>query len=139
MGYYMEMTESKFNIKKENFGQTLEALKSVFVPENMSAADYIGGNVYPHFAWVNTDVVLNSETLGEALEEIRYDPKYNSNGDICGVEFTGEKYGDEKIFFAALAPYVESGSYVGFVGEDDCEWQWVFNDGAVEKVYMSEN
>jgi hypothetical protein len=103
----------------------------------MTVYDYYMGERYPHFRWVNTDVVLNSETLGEALEEIRYAPKYNGNGDICVVEFTGEKYGDEKIFFAALAPYVESGSYISFVGEDDSEWQWVFNDGKVEKVDMS--
>ena len=133
MGYCMEMTDSKFEIKKENFKKALESLKSVFIPENMTCYDYICGKPYPHFSWVDTQIVLESETFEDALKEIRYIPKYNNDGDICSVEFTGEKYGDEKIFFKALAPYVESGSYIAFEGENGFEWEWFFNDGKVEK------
>lgn len=135
MGYYIEMTDSKFKIKKENFEKALENLKSVFVPENMNCCDYIYGKQYPHFSWVNTDEVLRSTTLGDALEEIRYEPEYNNNGDICNVEFTGQKYGSEKVFFNALAPYVESGSYIAFEGEDGDKWKWSFNDGKVAQIY----
>ena len=134
MGYYMEMTDSKFEIKKENFENALENLKSVFIPENMNCCDYIGGKEYPHFSWVDTRSVLESKSLGEALEEIRYKPKYNDSGDICNVEFTGEKYGSEKVFFNALAPYVENDSFIAFKGEDEFEWEWFFNDGKVEKT-----
>jgi hypothetical protein len=113
----------------------LEALKSVFIPENMNCRDSLGNGRYrPHFSWVDTDVVLRSKTLGDALKEIRYNPQYNSNGDICNVEFTGEKYGCENVFFKALAPYVESGSYITFEGEDGDRWEWSFNDGEVEKI-----
>ena len=135
MGYCIEMTDSKFKIKKENFEKALENLKSVFIPDNMTCYNYIGGKKYPHFSWVETKVVLESKTLEEALEEIRYTPEYDSNGDICNVEFTGEKYGDEKIFFNALAPYVEDESYIAFEGEDEVEWKWIFNDGKVEQIY----
>lgn len=135
MGYFMEMTDSKFEIKKENFKKALESLKSVFVPENMNCYDYIGGKQYPHFSWVNTDSVLRSRSLGNALAEIRYEPEYNDNEDICNVEFTGQKYGSEKVFFNALAPYVESGSYIAFEGEGGDKWEWQFNDGKVEQVY----
>lgn len=134
MGYYIEMTDSKFEIKKENFKKALENLKSVFIPENMNCRDYVGSKYYPHFSWVDTDSVLKSNTLGNALEEIRYEPEYNDNGDICNVEFTGQKYGSEVVFFNALAPYVESGSYITFEGEDGNTWKWSFNDGKVEKI-----
>lgn len=135
MGYCIEMIDSKFEIKKENFEKALENLKSVFILENMTSYDYICGKKQPHFMWVNTKVVLESKTLEEALEEIRYTPEYDSNGDICNVEFIGEKYGDEKIFFNALAPYVEDESYIAFEGEDEVEWKWIFNDGKVEQIY----
>lgn len=135
MGYYIDMTDSKFEVKKENFEKALESLKSVFVPENMNCRDYIFGKEVPHFSWVDTDSVLKSKTLGEALEEIRYVPQYNNNGDICSVKFIGQKSGCEKIFFNALAPYVESGSYIAFEGEDDYTWEWQFNDGNVEQIY----
>lgn len=134
MGYYIEMTDSKFEIKKENFEKALKSLKSVFVPKNMNCCDYICGKQYPHFSWVDTHSVLRSKTLGEALEEIRYEPEYNDNGDICNVEFTGQKYGSENVFFNALAPYVESGSYIAFEGEDGDIWEWSFNNGKVEQI-----
>lgn len=131
MGYCIKMTNSNFAIKKENFEKALKNLKDIFTPENMTCYDSIGGKRYFHFRWVNTETVLESEELGEALEEIRYTPEYNENGDICDVEFTGEKYGDEEIFFKALAPYIESGSYLCFEGEDGDIWKWVFEDGKV--------
>ena len=134
MGYYIEMTDSKFEIKKENFEKALESLKSVFVPKNMNCCDYIGGNEYPHFSWVNTKDVLESNHIVEALEEIRYTPKFDDNGNICNVEFTGQKYGSENVFFNALAPYVESGSYIAFEGEDGDTWEWSFNDGKVKQI-----
>ena len=132
MGYCIEMTDSNFVIRKENFAKALESLKRVFVPENMTCYDRIDGKRYPHFRWVNTKPVLESVTLSEAMKEIRYLPAPNIDGDICDVEFTGEKYGDEEIFFKALAPYVESGSYICFMGEDDSEWKLIFNNGEVE-------
>lgn len=134
MGYCIEMTDSNFVINKENFAKALESLKSVFVPENMTCYDRIEGKRYPHFRWVNTKTVLESVTLADAMKEIRYIPIFNIDGDICDVEFRGEKYGDEEIFFKALAPYVESDSYICFMGEDDSEWKWVFDNGEVKYV-----
>lgn len=134
MGYCIEMTESKFAIKKENFDKALQALKAVFIPENMTCYNYIGDKQNPHFSWVNTKPVLESTKIGSALEEIRYIPTYNDNGDICDVEFTGEKSGDEKVFFKALAPYVESGSYLCFKGEDENTWKWIFDNGKVKCI-----
>ena len=72
MGYCIEMKDSKFIVKNENFQKALESLKSVFIPENMTCKDYIDGIEYPHFSWVRNETVLNSETLEEALQEIRY-------------------------------------------------------------------
>lgn len=135
MGYYIDMTDSKFEIKKENFKKALENLKSAFIPENMNCCDYIGGKQYPHFSWVDTESVLKSRSLGNALAEIRYEPVYDDNDDICNVEFTGQKYGSEEVFFNALAPYVESGSYIAFEGEDGDTWEWQFEDGKVRQVY----
>lgn len=127
MGYCIEMTESKFTIKKENFTNALNDLKNVFVPENMTTYDYYDGKRHPHFSWVSTESVLESKSLEEALKEIRYQPVFDDAGNICDIEFTGQKYGDEEIFFKALAPHVESGSYLRFKGEDGDTWTWDFD------------
>lgn len=131
MGYCIEMTDSNFIIRKENFDKALESLKSIFLVGNMTCKDYVCGNIIPHFRWINTQTVLESKSLKDALIEIRYKPKFNKSGDIMNVKFTGEKYGDEDIFFHALAPYVESGSYIDFEGEDEATWKWLFENGEV--------
>ena len=135
MGYCIEQTDSNFIIKKENFRDALNNLKAVFTPDKMTCIDYIRGKKIPHFSWVSTDIVLDAETLEEALEEIRYNPIFNGNGDIINVEFIGEKYGDEEIFFTALAPFVEKDSYISFEGEDGCKWTWWFNGKEVRQSY----
>jgi hypothetical protein len=134
MGYCIEMTDSNFIIRKEKFTNALESLKGVFIPENMTCYDYVNGKKYPHFSWVVTKTVMDSISLKEAMIEIRYTPIYNIDGVICNVEFTGEKYGVEEIFFNALAPYVESGSYICFEGEDYSTWKWIFENGKVNQV-----
>lgn len=136
MGYCIEQTDSNFIIKKENFRDALNNLKAVFTPDKMTCIDYIWGKELPHFSWVNTDIVLDAETLEEALVEIRYKPILNDSRDIINVEFIGEKYGDEEIFFAALAPFVEKDSYISFEGEDGCKWTWCFNGKEVRQSYI---
>lgn len=129
-GNCIEMTESNFAIKKGNFEAALKSLKDVFVLENMSCYDYVSGKgkKYPHFSWVITENVLESTNLREALSEIRFTAVYDQDGNICNVEFTGEKYGDEEIFFNALAPYVEPGSYLRFKDKDGNTWKWLFEN-----------
>lgn len=136
MGYYMDIIDRNFIIKKENFDKALFALKKVFIAENMSCRTYNKNDriIEAHFSWVSTENVLKSKKLEKALQEIRYNPIYDENGDICNVEFTGEKYGDEEIFFKALAPYVETNSYLEFLGEDESRWKWEFTNGNVKYI-----
>lgn len=54
-------------------------------------------------------------------------------GDITGIHFDMEKIGDEDKLFAAIAPYVRSGSFLELVGEDGERWRWVWHDGTFEK------
>ena len=137
MGYFIEQTDSNFIIKKENFKDALNNLKAVFTPDKMTCIDYLQGEEYPHFSWVDTNTVLDSETLEEALVEIRYNPIFNDSGDIINVEFLGQKYGDEEIFFTALAPFVEKDSYISFEGEDERKWTWYFNGKEVRQSYKN--
>lgn len=131
MGYCVTVADSKFIIKKENFEKALSCLKSVFIPANMTCYEYVDGKKLPHFSWVETESVLNANTLEKALEGIRYMPIVDNN-NIVNVKFIGDKYGDEEIFFNALASYVEKESYISFLGEDNKKFTWVF-DGNTAK------
>lgn len=135
MGYFMDQRDTKFTIKKENFEAALKALKDLFRDErNMPIYDWINGTKHPHFSWVSTKEVLDSESLCQALSAIRWSPDVDSNEDINYITFEGEKSGNENIFFATIAPYVENGSYIGMEGEDGYLWRWVFNNGEVKET-----
>jgi hypothetical protein len=61
------------------------------------------------------------------------DEPAKETGDITGLEFTGEKYGDCPLLFTTLAPYIEAGSVIEYHGEDGDKWRYVF-DGKTIKV-----
>lgn len=132
MGYCIELISNQFFMKKENFGKALIAFKKCFTEENMTCSDSTG----KHFRWVSTKAALNSSTIDEALEAIRYIPIKDENENIQKLKFTGQNCGDEEIFFDALAPYIETGSYLSFRGEDGNKWTWKFINGKLdEEVY----
>lgn len=131
MGYRIAIADNKLAINKVNFTKALDALKSLFTSENFTCTDY--GKDCQHFSWINTKTVLESKTLGEAMEGIRFSPLYDPDGNITGVDFTGENDGDESIFLNALAPYVVSDSHISFVGEDGNMWKWIFRNGKVSR------
>ena len=79
MGYNITMIDCNFCIKKENFGKALVSLKSVFTDENMTCSNVVTSaarciTVEKHFSWVNTEAVMKSNTLAEALTAIRFFP-----------------------------------------------------------------
>ena len=59
----------------------------------------------------------------------------NPKGEIVNLEFDGEKSGDEDILFRAIAPFVESGSFIEMRGEDGCQWRCLFHKGELHEIY----
>lgn len=122
MGYCMSMTESKFNVKKENIGYALDAVKSLAKENN-------------HLSWVDSQTVIEADTFEEAMEEFRYDVIVDENGNANYICFIGEKLGDDEDLFSVIAPFVESGSYIEMCGEEGEFWKWRFKDGKFSTVY----
>ena len=124
MGYYMHVEESSFEIKKENVGAALAAIKAI--------PDKKGG--FPEFSWVNR-TFRAATSLQEAMSEWRWPIALDKDGNVTEIEFSGEKFGDDELLFVAIAPHVTSESYIMMRGEDDHGWQWLFRDG---KLYECE-
>jgi len=131
MGYCMNMQDSSFHIPKASFSDALAAIKSV-----MNLSDKMHGESFERgaetsrwYSWVNTDAVLASENLTEAMRVWRWMPYVSDSGDIDGISFSGEKSGQDEVFFGAIAPFVEKDSYICMRGEDGALWRWYF-DGA---------
>lgn len=116
----INLAESDFAIKKEDFDNALTALKDTFSDKN--------------FCWGNSQIITTRSTISGAFAAIGIVPIYDNEGNICNVNMyetvvdrSEYSVGDEKTFFDALAPYVKPNSYLSFVDEDGYKWSLIFN------------
>jgi hypothetical protein len=127
MGYGMSQSDSDIRIKAENVPAALAAILGMYEP------DESGG--FHTYSWVDRSSVQISKTLIEALNAWRWRAYERSNGDIYDFVFDGEKLGSEVELFSTIAPFIEHGSYIEMVGEDDSRWRWVFWRGELREEY----
>ena len=128
MGYVIHQISSSFTLPAGKATDALNALKQLRGLETCGAADH------KHFMWINdSSEFLNASSLEEALQMWRWRATPDEDGGVAGLEFVGESRGDEDLLFQALAPFVDEGSYIAVVGEDDAVWRWFFSRGVVRK------
>ena len=131
MGYCIEQRGAKFTILAKNKPKALEALKAIAGnTDNMGGGSSSGEKWY---SWVNMGYVSRA-TLEKAIEDWRWHAETNEEGDINDIWFDGQKIGDEDHFFAALAPFVEKGSYVEMQGEEGEIWRYAFNGKSMTEL-----
>jgi hypothetical protein len=82
-----------------------------------------------HWAFTNPDDVQAAHTLVDALRAFRFVPMTELDGELYGVELEGgtRNAGDELHLWTALAPFVESGGEMIWLGEDDALTRWSFD------------
>jgi len=84
----------------------------------------------PHWAYTDPDKVASAQTLTELLQAFRYRVDTEpDDGEIYGVDFIGSSLGDDYHLWNALAPFIEPGSEIVWLGEDELLQRWSF-DGA---------
>ena len=123
MGYCMHQIDWSVKIASADKAGALAALQAMPI-----------GTPGNNWSWVSRNEVLEAETLEQALYAWRWQAYTLKNGDIHSLEFGGEKYGDDPILLAALAPFVEDGSFIEMQGEDGERWMWKFRDGELETL-----
>ena len=127
MGYCMEMLNSDFVILPKNKDKALKAILSLAGKETI--VDSGGG----HFSWVDNRFV-NAKTLEAALYFWRWDYLNEDSATEFPIFFVGEKLGDDKILFDAIAPFVKAGSFIEMRGEDGYQWKWVFDGETCKEI-----
>jgi hypothetical protein len=126
MGYCIDQTDSSFVIFKKDFDVCLVAIKQM-------ASDWLAaGNGEP--SWVDLRNALKANSLQDAFNEWRWTVYLDDAGDIGGINFDGEKSGQDYKLFECIAPFVKDGGFICMRGEDEAQWQWVFNKGKCEEV-----
>lgn len=119
MGYCIELIEKNFKIKKENAKNVVDALRNF-------ALNFT--NKYNNrIMWVDKQSLIDSQSIEESFEEIRYPLTEDKNGDYVIDYFSGKKIGDDYQIFNAIAKYVEPNSFITFEGEDGDVFQFVFD------------
>lgn len=118
MGYCIEMSCSTIRIKKDNCGKLLKKLKDFCIKQGS-------------LRWVDIRAIMNSNSIEEAFEELRYEIYENDNGDYEIDYLSGEKLGDEEIIFESISEFIEDG-YIEYLGEDGDKWRFVFSNGEME-------
>lgn len=124
MGYCIKLIDSKFEIKKENFDEALDAIKALAYNHD--------GTGYPfvkcRYSWVNNNDFIKATSLFDAIEAWGWTPEEKERGgSFSGICLNSEKLGDEEVMFKAIGPYVEKGSYIEMQGEDGARWRWNFD------------
>jgi hypothetical protein len=69
------------------------------------------------------------------MTEWRWDVCEDENGNVNKIDFTGDKLGDDKILFDAIAPFVDEGSFIKIIGENNFVWTWFFNEKICDEQY----
>ena len=85
-------------------------------------------------SYIDQESLASNEGIIEAFSEMRYEAEFAENGDIHIVEFTGEKFGSDKVIWKELAPFVKADSHMDWVTESHDSYTYNF-DG--EKMVMS--
>jgi hypothetical protein len=139
MGYCMSQTDAKFSIKRENHTPALNALKALMTRDDLKtgSSGSANGPRTRHFSFCNMADVDGWANLANAMEEIRWTPTLDDDYNIVGVEFQGEKMGDDMAFFSAIAEFVEDGSFIQMRGEDGGQWRWKFSGGKCEEEHAN--
>lgn len=127
MGYCIQITGCDLRVPKERLPDLLAALKEEWEPDEEGAV--------PSMRWVSSEAIQAATTLRQVLDEWRWEPYYDTNGDLVELIFQGEKLGDDANLMATIAPFADHGGYIEVRGEDDCMWRWVFWRGQLREEF----
>jgi len=129
MGYYVSGNGS-LRIKAENLGKAYEALMALQdAPPKAKRGGSSGGDQAPRFwySWMPEDLRTLPDTKA-VFAELGFETIIDDrNGDLV-ITCYENKTGQEEVFFAAAAPFIEDDEYE-WTGEDNDFWMWKFEDG----------
>ena len=128
MGYYVS-GNGELRIKKENLDKAHDALMALQdAPPKAKRGGSSGGDKAPRFwySWMPEDLRTLTDTKA-VFAELGFEVSDNEDGDLL-ISCYDNKSGQEDVFFAAAAPFIEDGDYE-WTGEDSDFWAWEFEGG----------
>jgi len=124
LGVEFDQGLTEFYIDKKDLDAALAAIKDLKGDETVHI-----GQGDPHFRWVSS-TFYEIDNFEEMLAELRWQVEFDDKKNVVGIEFTGQKEGDDAYLFNAIAPYVKNGSSIVIHTSLDEECKWMF-DGSI--------
>ena len=129
MGYYVN-GNGALRIKAENLDKAYEALMALQdAPPKAKRGGSSGGGQEPRYwySWMPEDLRTLADTQA-VFSELGFETRIEEpTGDLI-ITCYDNKSGQEDVFFAAAAPFIEDDEYE-WTGEDNDFWLWKFEDG----------
>jgi hypothetical protein len=127
MGYYVS-GNGELRIKKENLDKAHDALMALQdAPDKAKRGGSYSANERRFwYSWMPEDLRTLTDTKA-VFAALGFEVRDDENGDLL-ISCYDNKTGQEEVFFAAAAPFIESGDYE-WTGEDGDFWAWEFEDG----------
>jgi hypothetical protein len=127
MGYYVS-GNGELRIKKENLDKAHDALMALQdAPDKAKRGGSYSANERRFwYSWMPEDLRTLTDTKA-VFAALGFEVRDDENGDLL-ISCYDNKTGQEDVFFAAAAPFIEEGEY-DWTGEDGEFWRWQFTDG----------
>jgi hypothetical protein len=126
------MEVNNLTVTKDKVEACLAAINALHSGDmkGASGGSYMGGKqISKCYSWVSNPGPEGFKTLEDAFQSWRYDAHEDPNGNVHVDYFSGEKWGDDEILYAAIAPFVEDDASIEIRGEDGHQWRYLFEAG----------
>lgn len=137
MGYYVQLIYAEFVIPEN--AEVLQVLKDLNHKPGVkkNGGSYSGGKQDKSwFSWMPENYDETVQSVQEVFELL---------GFVCSPREGGfelmdydNKIGQEDLFIQEVAPYVDEGMYLEWLGEDGARWKYVVEGGEV-RMYEPSN
>ena len=122
MSYRIYQRGSIFEIAAGNVSAAFAAVKGLASPESLAAFGRNG-----RLLGLDAPKLLSATNLEEALGAWSHSFDSDDDGNLVALFLDGDRFGDYEILYRTLAPFVKSGCYLGFEGEDGSIWRYWFD------------
>ncbi len=110
-------------IPAKDLGAALEAIKKW---EQHKAAR--GDGHWHH------DKILQAQDLDDAVRGWDLTCEYDKDGNLAGIEREYSNWTDEADLFDQIAPFIQPGGWLEFLGEDGDRWRFVFTGKTRKRI-----
>lgn len=127
MGYYVTLTDADFALPES--AEVLDAIKRMDTEWHdlkRGGSFSSQGKTDSWFSWMPSSLATFG-TVAEVFAALGFDLLVDSGAVI--LQGYDNKTGQEELFLAAVAPFVEEGSYTEWNGEDGSRWRYIVKDG----------